>query len=186
MSAVEDHVAVPISADPTDEPAQRPPNASHVIARLADDVIPVLIERLEASRLGELEVRQDGWRVRLRRRALVDGESAPAPAATSARPRGRHADDATDPSRAAHSRPRPVRDGKMIGSPGVGYYQPRGGLTKGAIVRGGDLVGHVDVLGVLHDVVVPEDGRLSDLLAEPGEAVEYGQPLARLEPESRT
>nr|MBA3891696.1 hypothetical protein [Gemmatimonadaceae bacterium] len=33
---------------------------------LADDVVPALIARLEASGLGELEVRQGGWRVRLR------------------------------------------------------------------------------------------------------------------------
>ena len=37
------------------------------IARLTDEVVPTLIERLARSHLGEIEVRQDGWRVRLRR-----------------------------------------------------------------------------------------------------------------------
>jgi biotin carboxyl carrier protein len=48
-------------------------------------------------------------------------------------------------------------------------------------VRAGDLLGHVDVLGVRQDVVTPEDGLIAALDAEPGEAVEFGQPLARLE-----
>jgi len=44
------------------------------IARLADEVVPQLIERLTKSSLGELEVRENGWRIRLRR-PVADGAS---------------------------------------------------------------------------------------------------------------
>ena len=43
------------------------------IDRLADDVLPDLISRLALSGLGEIEVREDDWRVRLRRPAPARG-----------------------------------------------------------------------------------------------------------------
>jgi biotin carboxyl carrier protein len=39
----------------------------------------------------------------------------------------------------------------------------------------------VDVLGVRQEVVAADDGVLTALEAQPGEAVEYGQPVARIE-----
>jgi len=39
------------------------------IARLADDVLPALIARLAASGLREIEVREGGWKARLRKPA---------------------------------------------------------------------------------------------------------------------
>ncbi|HET7181565.1 MAG TPA: hypothetical protein VFI15_04975, partial [Candidatus Limnocylindrales bacterium] len=37
------------------------------IARLADDLLPALIAKLSTTQLGELEVREGEWHVRLRR-----------------------------------------------------------------------------------------------------------------------
>lgn len=183
MSLVEDHVAFPVGPDDGGELPDLGERAhdldSRVINRLADELLPVLIDRLSKSSLGELEIRQDGWRVRLRRAPDNGAEVIPAPPARSERSPEHQPESARPPAR---TRP---RNGDLITSPAVGYYQHRDGVAAGAGVRGGDLLGHVDVLGVLHDVVVPEDGRLLELLAESGEAVEYGQPLARLEPESR-
>lgn len=160
------------------------------IARLADELLPTLIARLEQSSIGELEVRQDGWRVRLRR-ASDNQPAAPARSATrsATQRRGeRGARPAAD--RAAHedppgSRPqslRAERERRVVTSPAVGYYLPRSGVVPGAHVRAGDVIGHVDVLGVRQDVAIPEDGVLVSLAAESGEAVEYGQVLARLDP----
>jgi biotin carboxyl carrier protein len=70
-------------------------------------------------------------------------------------------------------------------SPGVGYFATRDGIASGSQVRAGDLLGHVDVLGVRQEVAAPGDGIVARLLAEAGEAVEYGQDLVRLEPVSR-
>lgn len=153
-------------------------NGHQTIARLADEVLPTLIARLGASGLGELEVRQDGWRVRLRR------EMGPAPT-----DHARHKPRSGNPGHADNpGEDRGVRRerGRLaIDSPAVGYYQPRDGLAVGMSVRGGDVLGQVEVLGVRHEVVAPEDGIMAAVLAEAGQAVEYGQPLARLEPEGR-
>ena len=48
-------------------------------------------------------------------------------------------------------------------------------------MRRGDLVGYVDVLGVRQEVVAPIDGVVSEFQVESGQAVEYGQPLAKVE-----
>src|ERR1035437_10640625 len=42
------------------------------IARLADDLLPALIAKLAASGLGEIEVREGGWKARLRKPATAD------------------------------------------------------------------------------------------------------------------
>jgi biotin carboxyl carrier protein len=172
---------------PEDQPNGEGALGPDVIARLADDVLPTLVARLERSRLGEIEVRQDGWRVRLRRN-LVASDGAEHTVATSARRAERKvdrpgADRSTDSTADGRLQPlHPIDRGAVeITSPGVGYFLPREGTAVGTSVRGGDVLGHVDVLGVRHDVVAPEDALLVALEAQSGQAVEYGQLLARLE-----
>lgn len=178
---------------PSQPPAESSPSPAEqhegraIIARLADDLLPVLIARLEASALGELEVRENGWRVRLRR-PVEPSESAPSDepllslhSADGGRQAGQPAGAAPD-GRSSGSR---ERKRTHLESPAVGYFLPRDGLAAGASLRNGDVVGHIDVLGVRQEVVSPADGILARLEAEPGQAVEYGQAIARLEPDSR-
>ena len=148
------------------------------IARLTQEVLPALIERLSNSQLGEIEVRESGWRIRLRRpngEAPAEGHTAMA-AAIPHRTSG--AGDGHAPRR------EPPRG--LITSPGVGYFSPRSGLAAGANLRRGDVIGAVDVLGVRQDVVSPIDGVLKGLEVEAGGAVEYGQPIGRVEAQVET
>ncbi|CAN5840091.1 acetyl-CoA carboxylase biotin carboxyl carrier protein [soil metagenome] len=169
------------------QPPAAQPEGRAIIARLADDLLPVLIARLEASALGELEVRENGWRVRLRRPVQPNGSATSDEPLLSLRPAdgvrqaGQPAGAPTD-SRSSGSR---ERQRTHIESPAVGYFLPRDSLAAGASLRNGDVVGHIDVLGVRQEVVSPADGILARLEAEPGQAVEYGQAIARLEPDSR-
>lgn len=73
----------------------------------------------------------------------------------------------------------------VVTSPAVGYFLPLGAQGVGGQVRQGDVLGHVDVLGVRQDVVAASDGVISRLLAEAGQAVEYGQGLVRIDPVGR-
>jgi biotin carboxyl carrier protein len=175
------------------ERAGRTSRDREAIARLADDLLPALIAKLVASGLGEIEVREGGWKARLRKPATAD----------AGRSRGRtvevHAGLGHAAARGAvgHGRPderelrsRPEADEIdkpdliVARSPAVGIYHPRD-LAVGARVRSGDRIGSVDVLGVQQDVVAPIDGVIGTSLAEAGEAVEYGQELVRIElPES--
>lgn len=166
-------------------PRSRPGRKDHAaIRRLADELLPALMARLEASPLGELEVRQDGWRVRLRKPA----EAAVAPATTGRRRErtaGKTKADIPDGARGT-ANPGPRQDGRDPGrpavtSPAVGTFHPQDETAVGQPVRTGDVVGHVEVLGVPQEVLAPFDGTLGRLLVEPGQVVEYGEPLMRID-----
>jgi acetyl-CoA carboxylase biotin carboxyl carrier protein len=131
---------------------------------LTDEILPALVARLRASRLAELEVRDDGWRVRLRRDLR-----------TARRPSRSHAGDARGPESddPAASQTR---------SPAVGYFSPAPGLVVGHAVSTGDTLGSVDVLGIPQEVIAPIGGIVSAVLAEIGQAVEYGQVLVEIDP----
>jgi biotin carboxyl carrier protein len=180
------------ATDPTDSEASRQARRNHAaIALLADDLLPALIAKLAASGLGEIEVREGGWKARLR---------MPAPGATAAaRSADAHGAHVTARPAAAHVRTddrerrlRPEAEvveepGRVTAkSPAVGIYNPRRDLVVGVRVRAGDRIGTVNVLGVGQDVVSPVDGTIGSSLAEAGEAVEYGQDLVRIELPERT
>lgn len=143
------------------------------IALLAQEVVPALIERLASSDLGEFEVRQDGWRVRLRRGPNGDAIASPALPQTPHKPAAVAHADQQPPRR------EPARG--QVKSPAVGYFSLRDGVAAGSKVRSNDNLGYVDVLGVRQEVVSPADGVLKSLEVESGQAVEFGQVIGRVE-----
>ena len=161
------------------------------IANLADDLLPALIAKLASSGLGEIEVRQGGWKARLRMPA--GGEESRKNAAKVADGHAGHGHP-TGRGAAVHTRAEererhPFPEDEVVDEPGriaakspaVGVYQPRKDLAVGMRVRSGERIGQVNVLGVNQDVVSPVDGIIGSSLAESGEAVEYGQDLVRIE-----
>lgn len=177
---------------PDDSAADRA--ADHAaIDRLTDELLPALIAKLGATGLGELEVRQGGWRVRLRRPVA---ERSPTRERKSAERKSgdRGSSDRSErgvdrPSeRAPRTLHRPLEaktartESRAVAtSPAVGIYRPRTDLSAGARVRAGDRVGAVDILGVAQEVVAPVDGILGSSLVESGDAVEYGQEILVIE-----
>ena len=204
----------------TDRPAPQPGRADQrtsadraadhaALERLAEGLLPALVVKLGASGLGELEVREGTWRVRLRRplgggtagasRRTADraGRTHPgheghghAPAAIEARARtprgmGGHSTNGTDPGEpiAAERHNETAADEPRTSavSPAVGVFRP--GLAPGARVRAGDRVAVVDQLGIPIDVTSPVDGVVGPTLVDAGDAVEYGEALVVVEPE---
>ena len=186
-------------------------SADHAaIGRLTDELLPALIAKLGATGLGELEVREGGWRVRLRR--PVEG-AAPASQARDRRPGDRERAARSGAGPAGSHQPigltpvGPGRDGRdgaardgagrdgregrdgaarddgriVATSPAVGVFQPRPEARAGTKVRAGDRLGSVDMLGIPQEVVAPSDGVVGASLVEPGDAVEYGQDLILIE-----
>lgn len=140
----------------------------------AREIVPRLTERLNRFHLGELEVRQGSLRVRVAA-ANSPAKHGPPPAEAGAAPAARRVQPTAAgpaPSSAAHG----------VTSPAVGYFGFADGLGPGMRVEKGDALGHVDMLGVRHDVRAPRKGVVSHLVAEAGEPVEYGQVLVELEP----
>jgi biotin carboxyl carrier protein len=197
---------VPDPSQPTDRHADRTDadrEADHAaIDRLSAELLPALIAKLGASGLGELEVREGAWRVRLRRPGSgVAAASGPRDRRAGDRDRERErAARATaaaaavggatltpvGPGRDGRDGAGSGRDGRASGptiasSPAVGIFQPRPEARAGTRVRAGDRLGSVDMLGIPQEVVAPADGVVGASLVEPGDAVEYGQDLIVIE-----
>ena len=165
------------------------------IDRLADELLPALVAKLGASRLGEIEVREGPWKIRLRAPAsagsgqsagLRDRRSSDRVARlvgghpSAANPSAANPSAAPVPVNPARDPGTPSRDG-VAASPAVGIFQPRPEMRPGMRVRAGDRLGSVDVLGVRQEVVSPIDGLVGGTLVDAGDAVEYGQALIRVE-----
>jgi biotin carboxyl carrier protein len=144
------------------------------IARAANELVPELTQRLRRDGLGELEVRYGSLRVRVAANpdsSRAAGGPRVLPAAAPAPPD--HASTAASgSSRTAHG----------VTSPAVGFFAYADGLGPGLAVDKGDALGHVEMLGVRHDVRAPRSGTVRNLVTEAGEPVEYGQLLIELEP----
>ena len=180
------------------------------IARLTEELLPALIAKLGTTHLGELEVREGDWHVRLRRpygTAPGEGRRASDKASRSqpgheghghgrAAPEGYRgarggggASGVTAGTGAASAssngtgadEPPVDRSRAIATSPAVGIFQPGSRAASGTRVRAGDSLGSINVLGVPQDVLAPVDGIVGSTLVEAGMAVEYGQDLIRLE-----
>jgi acetyl-CoA carboxylase biotin carboxyl carrier protein len=171
-------------------PAQR--QADHAsLARLSESLVPALVQKLSASGLGELEVREGDWRIRLRR-------AAPSPVGAprrTDRPRlGSHADRDARGREVTSAAPIPAAGGArhdepqgipasprrtVVTSPTVGVFRAEAAV--GARVRAGDRIASVDLLGIGQDVIAPIDGTVVEVFPQAGEAVEYGEEVAAVE-----
>ncbi len=169
------------------------------LARVADELLPPLVARLGVSDLGEIEVRQGTWRVRIRRTA-ADSRAATAPASPATghatagapgtgAPAASHASAAASHASAAvshasaaasHAAGATPSDHQSALSTAVGYFALQSGLAVGHRVSRGDVLGWVDVLGMRKEIVSPADGVIGRFVTEPGDPVEYGQELVAL------
>ena len=144
------------------------------IARAAAELIPALSERLARHGLGEIEVSRGSLRVRVAAGAPA-GPVAPAAGDGSGADLGQQPADSARPGE-------PVARSVAVSSPAVGFFVYADGLGPGQAVEKGEALGHVEMLGVRHDVRAPRTGTVRHLVAETGEAVEYGQVVVELEP----
>lgn len=142
------------------------------IERAAAELVPQLTERLAQHGLGEIEVRHGDLRVRVARALQVPKTPTPARASAPA-----HGAVPVDRVGVVPSGPSP----HGVTSPAVGFFVFADGLGPGLPVDKGDELGHVEMLGVRHDVRAPRGGTVRNLVTETGEAVEYGQLLIEME-----
>jgi acetyl-CoA carboxylase biotin carboxyl carrier protein len=145
--------------------------ALEAISLAAERLVPELTERLRTHGLGEIEVAHGDLRLRV----------AATPGTTTTQPVTATASDQAAP---AHQTTATDTAAAIVGvaSPAVGFFVYADGLGPGLEVRKGDELGHVEMLGVRHDVRAPRGGTVGHLVAESGEAVEYGQVVIELQP----
>ncbi len=142
--------------------------ALDAIARAAAELVEPLTERLARHGLGEIEISTDDLHLRVARAA---GAVTPA-AVVRAEGGGSETPPATEHAEASAA--------IGVASPAVGFFVYVDGLGPGLDVAKGDALGHVEMLGIRHDVRAPRGGTVRNLVAESGEAVEYGQVVLEL------
>ncbi len=147
--------------------------------------IKKLIELLEESDIGELEIKEGEESVRISRNNpnaqyfTAAPAQAPAPAPAPAAPAP--AADTGDAAPAA-----PQHNGHLVKSPMVGtfYRSPSPGspafVEVGQHVKVGDVICIVEAMKMMNQIEADKAGVVEAILAEDGEPVEFDQPLVTI------
>ena len=142
------------------------------------DLILELTKLLDETGLTEIEIEQDGQRVRVARGAV-------AAAAPAAPPRA-----AIAPQPVVESAAAPIDPAKHPGvvvSPMVGtaYGSPEPGAKQfieiGSLVKAGDTLLIIEAMKTMNTIPAPRAGRVAQILFEDGQPVEFGEPLVIIE-----
>ena len=145
------------------------------------DLIQELAKLLEETGLTEIEIEQDGSRIRVAR----GGVAAPAPTvivpakplAAAPQPVGESAGASIDPAK---------HPGVVV-SPMVGtaYASPEPGakafIEVGTKVKAGDTLLIIEAMKTMNQIPAPRGGTVIQILFEDGQPVEYGEPLMIVE-----
>jgi len=114
------------------------------------DLVEQIVALMGEYPVSEITVEQEGSRVCVRR---------PLSAAAPARP----------------------EEARQLLAPMVGiFHHAEPPLPYAADVRPGQVIGYIESMKLMNDVVAEESGRVTDVLVEDRAPVDYGQPLFRL------
>ena len=177
--------------DETDVRNEGPPSSL-----LDVDTLRRIVELLETTEITHLS-----WRRGPERLLITRGHGpapivqvAPAPASAplppmlpvSHAPRASPAPEATAPGAAAA--PGSGNKGNVVASPFVGTFyrtpapdQPAF-VEVGTVVRKGQVLCIIEAMKLMNEIEADEPGKITEILVENGQPVEFGQPLFRIEP----
>lgn len=148
-----------------------------------EDLIRDLAELLNSTGLTEIEIERKDLRVRVARGAAPMAVSAPAPVAAPPPP----APAAATPSAPAASGSALSDNPGTVISPMVGtaYLAPEPGAAPfvevGSTVREGQTVMIVEAMKTMNHIPSPRSGKITQILVEDGQPVEFGEPLVVIE-----
>jgi len=175
-----------MSADKEDTAGKRARNAQRPAASVNMEELRELIGLLRENGLAELELENEGFRVRLRREsepashaAAPPPASAPAPAASAPAPPAAPAHPGTQATTAASQ----DQDLHIIPSPIVGTFYRSPSPTADPFVKIGSNVGPesvvciIEAMKLMNEIQAEATGEVVKIYVENGQPVEYGQPL---------
>lgn len=142
------------------------------------DVIRALAELLDETNLTEIEIEQQGFRLRVARQGQpVPSVAVPVPAAAAAN---------MSPTTTAATNEAAAHAGAVT-SPMVGtvYVAPEPGATPfikpGDSVALGQTLFIVEAMKTMNPIVADKAGKVTQILIQDGQPVEFGEPLAIIE-----
>jgi acetyl-CoA carboxylase biotin carboxyl carrier protein len=139
------------------------------------DLIRELAKLLEETGLGEIEIEKDGSRVRVASHGAAEPGMVQPPPSPAPQPR---------PSLDAF--PPPSTAG-MVTSPMVGtaYLASEPGarpfVDVGSVVKAGDTLLIIEAMKTMNQIPAPRAGKVTQILVEDGQPVEFGEPLMIIE-----
>lgn len=134
--------------------------------------IEELIKVLEGSETEELAVQRGECTIRIRKRPKQNAAAPPASVKPAEQP-------------PIVKEKEQVAEDSFIRAPMVGIFHTVDGLSRvGARVEEGQVVGSIESMKLLNDVITDITGTVTEVLVEEGTPVEYGQPLCRVQLES--
>ena len=148
---------------------------------LDHELIRQLARLLDETGLTEIEIDQEGLRVRVARQPPVAHIAAPAQSSVPPPP-------VTAPAPAALDVPAdPMKHPGLVTSPMVGtaYLAPEPGarpfITVGSVVNAGDILLIIEAMKTMNQIPAPRGGKVIQILIEDGQPVEFGEPLMIVE-----
>lgn len=146
------------------------------------ELIQELSKLLDETGLTEIEIEQEGQRIRVARGATAAvAPTVVVPARAAATPA---------PHPVAESAPAPLDPAKhpgMVASPMVGtaYAAPEPGakafVEVGSRVKAGDTLMIIEAMKTMNQIPAPRAGTVTQILFEDGQPVEFGAPLVIIE-----
>jgi acetyl-CoA carboxylase biotin carboxyl carrier protein len=139
-----------------------------------DETVKALARLLDETGVTEIEIEQNGLRVRVARHATV----AVAPPATFEAPRIVSVPDAA----VDHTRHPGVVASPMVGT---AYRSPEPGakafIEVGSVVKAGDALLIIEAMKTMNQIPAPRSGTVTQILFEDAQPVEFGEPLIIIE-----
>lgn len=141
------------------------------------DAVEQIVALLGEYPVSEIRVEQDGQSICVRKAVTAFVNPAP---------------PAMPPAIEAAPLPEPVASAEMEVGPEslaltaqmVGlFHHARPPIRYGALLTAGQMVGNIESMKLMNEVMAEPGGRVLEVLIEDGSPVEYGQPLFRLLPE---
>jgi acetyl-CoA carboxylase biotin carboxyl carrier protein len=149
--------------------------------------IKKLIELLEESNIGELEIKEGEESVRIARNSgTTQYFSAPAPGFAAPAAPAPAAAAPVAPAAAAPAAAAPAISGHVVKSPMVGtfYRSPSPGspafIEVGKHVKAGDVICIIEAMKMMNQIEADKAGVIEAILVEDGNPVEFDQPLVTI------
>ncbi len=146
--------------------------------------LKTLIDLVSDSNISELEITEAEGRVRIVKAPAVPPASAPA-VPPHEPPSGAPGAPLTLVASAPESAPEPV--GHIVKSPMVGtFYRTANPGSKafvevGSVVKQGEPICIIEAMKIMNEIDADQSGTISKILAENGQAIEFGQALFVIE-----
>jgi acetyl-CoA carboxylase biotin carboxyl carrier protein len=158
--------------------AREPKKEDKPSSAVDQDLIRELARLLDETDLTEIEFERDGQRVRVARHVQAAAVTPPARPAPTVEAGAQPIESATGD---------PAKHPGVVTSPMVGtaYLGPEPGarpyVEVGGHVHAGQTLLIVEAMKTMNQIPAPRSGRISQILVEDGQPVEFGEPLMIVE-----